>query len=362
MEERQKHFERPTMYRPPSLFNLTILAIVLGLAAGFGGYLLAKNLIPITDIDYFGLLNTDRNIKVSLEQPLTSLGQAQATRVAGVYKPIANISALGAPLFSKDDFLGSATVITSDGWLMTTNQVIDDDQAKVLLNDQIYDIKELKTDPFLNLVFIKIDAGSLSPAAFQLADDIKIGERIYSNVDLANTYDHLLSTGILTNTHFEPELYLSTEKLDYYLTFEAKDQPILAAPYFNMDHHLLGIVYSLEGQMVLMPAEYIKQSIRHLLNSTQRPTLGISYVDLENNSGFDRKGNLIYGPKSAPVVVNSPAYKAGLKAGDQVVAINNDLITKNRTLTSIIQNYRIGDKVILKISRGGTEQDIEVQL
>lgn len=362
MEDRQKHFERPTMYRPPSLFNLTLLASILGVVAGFGGYLLAKNLIPITDIDYFGLLNTDRNIKVTLEQPLTSLGQAQATRVAGVYRQTPSIAALGAPLFSQSDFLGSATVITSDGWLMTTDQVVDDDQAKVLLNDQIYDIKELKTDPFLKLVFIKIEAGSLSPVAFQLADDIKIGERIYSNIDLANTYDHFLTTGLLTNIHFEPEVYLSTETPDYYLTFEAKDQPKLATPYFNMDHNLLGIIYQRDDQMVLLPAEYIKQSIKHLLNNTQRPTLGIRYVDLENNSGFDRKGNLVYNPKSAPITVNSPAYKAGLRAGDQIVAINNDLITKNRTLTSIIQNYRVGDKVIIKIARDGVEQDIEVQL
>ena len=56
------------------------------------------------------------------------------------------------------------------------------------------------------------------------------------------------------------------------------------------------------------------------------------------------------------------AAKSGLKVGDQVVAVNNEVITAERSLTSIIQSYRPGDKILLKISRNELEQEIEVQL
>jgi S1-C subfamily serine protease len=47
---------------------------------------------------------------------------------------------------------------------------------------------------------------------------------------------------------------------------------------------------------------------------------------------------------------------------DQIVAVNSDVVSASRTLTSILQNYRVGDKVILRILRNEVEQDIEIEL
>ena len=47
---------------------------------------------------------------------------------------------------------------------------------------------------------------------------------------------------------------------------------------------------------------------------------------------------------------------------DQIVAVNNDTVSVNRSLTSVLQNYRIGDKVTLRILRNEVEQDIEIEL
>lgn len=363
MEERQKHFTRPTTERPPSLFNLTIWTIAIGILAGLGGFLLAKNIWPVSDIDYLSLLDTESEIKVTLEQPLTGLANKYQNSVAGVYKDVAISPSVGQQFFSPADFLGSAVVVTSDGWLMTTNQVVNDISAKIVLVDEVYDIEELVLDEFTGTAFVKIEANLIQPIDFQLTDSFKIGERLFTNIDLPNSANHAFYTAFLTNNHYIYDRYLDTDTIDYFMQIsDGLDNNTLSAPFFNAEGDLLGIVYELEEQKMLIPAQYLKQAVKHLLNETSRPSLGVKYIDMENNSGFIRKGNLIFHPNLRAVAYNSVAAVAGLQAGDQVVAVNNDVISDTRTLTSIIQEYRIGDTVTLKIQRGGLEQDIEVEL
>lgn len=361
MEERYKHFERPTTQRPPSMFNLTIWTILVGLVAGFGGYLLANYILPSNSSNYFNINNPDREIKVAIEQPLVNIGEKNQKSVAGIYKQQKALSAVGQALFSKEDFLGSAVVVTSDGWLMTTDQVATDIGLSVVLADKIYQVEKLTKDEFSGLVFLKINDNSLQPVNFQLTDDIKIGEKLFTSIDIPNAYNHYFATTYLSNNHYSPSKYLFTDTIDYYIKISDINLEA-ASPYFNLTGDLLGLSYNVEDEILLIPSEYIKQAVKNLLNNTERFKLGIRYVDMENNSGFDRKGSLVYNPQTVPVVYNSPAYKAGIKLGDQIVAINNDIISNHRSLTSILQNYRPGDVVIIKILREGIEQDIEISL
>ncbi|MBT4516710.1 MAG: serine protease [Candidatus Komeilibacteria bacterium] len=362
MEEKHKHFARPTSQRPPSMFNLTLWTILVGLIAGFGGYLLANYILPSDSANYFNISNPNRDIKVSIEQPLTNFGDDHQKSIAGIYKILRAVSpSVGQPLFSADNFLGSAVVVTSDGWLMTTNQVVANNQVSVILGDKVYEVEELLEDEFSSTVFLKINEASLQPVDFQLIDDIKVGEKLFTMVDVANSYDHLFATTYLSNAHYSSDKYLYTDVVDYYVKITGENLDS-GAPYFNLDGNLIGLSYIMSDETVLLPSEYLRQAVKHLLNDTERPRLGIRYVDMENNSGFERKGSLVYNPQYAAVVYNSPAYKAGIKSGDQIVAINNDIVSSYRTLTAVLQSYRLGDKVLIKILRKGVEQDIEVSL
>lgn len=364
-EENKSHFERPSMNRPPSMFNLVILTAVIAVLCGFGGYMFARSLAPMSDIDYFNLVNGQNEIKINLEQPLINLAVRNQNSVAGVYKPVKANSVVGQALLAESDFLGSAVVVTSDGWLMTTVQVINSSSGLVALGDKLYEIKEIKRDEFSQIIFLKIDANLLQPVNFQLTTDIKEGERLIINTDLPNSANHAFYTTFLANSHYFKDKYLSTDEFDYYLAVGENPLPetsILGAPFFNTDNYLLGLGYQQDQKLFLLPAEYLKQSVDHLLDNTERVLLGVRYVDMENNTGFDKKGNLVYHPQLRAVDYNSVAYKAGLQSGDQVVAVNNDIISDSGTLTSIIQKYRKGDKVILKVLRNDIEQDIEIQL
>ena len=108
IEDRHEHFARPTTTRPPSMFNLTIWVILVGFIAGFGGYLLANYILPSDNSNYFNINNPKNDIKINIEQPLTNIGDKHQKSIAGVYRPVKAVLAVGQSLFSKGDFLGSA--------------------------------------------------------------------------------------------------------------------------------------------------------------------------------------------------------------------------------------------------------------
>lgn len=361
MEELKKHFIRPTTKRPPSLVNLTVLAILFGFFAGFIAYMIARGLFPITEVDYLNLNNFNNKIDVNIEQPLIDKVTRHENSIAGIYKTKNINKILENPLFTTNDYLGSATVVTTDGWLITTDQVINDMNGTIVLKDKYYPIIDFVKDNFTNLVFIKIDAKLSKPIDFQITEDIRRGERLITVIDAPNSMEHSFYTNIIAENHYVIDKYLDTDSIDYYIKL-INTHDNLASPYFNLKGNLLGINYNINNSNVLIPSEYIQQAIKHLLNDTERPSLGLYYLDLENNSGFIKKGNLVYHNSLIAVKANSIASEAGIKYLDQIVAINNDIITNNRSLTSIIQEYRIGDTIILKISRDGIEQDIEVKL
>ncbi len=360
MDEKKEHFVRPTTERPPSLVSLTLLAVIFGLLAGFGGYLLGKWFIPSN----IAFLSNQPDIKINLEQPLTSLANKYNTSIAGIYKNSKIINDLENPIFEQADYLGAAVAVTSDGWLMSTDQVLLNMQSKVVINDQVFGIEQIKKDNFSGAVFIKIKANNLPAVNFQLTEGVRVGEKIFTDQELASSLGHAFSTAILSNAHLTSGAYLSSDSIDYYYQladFSAANVG-LAAPYFNLKGELIGLSYQLGQQLVLLPADYLKQAVKHLLDNTARPAWGISYIDLENNSGLEQKGNYVYSPVASKAVLsNSPAQKAGLKSKDRIIAINNDEVTKDRTITAILQNYRLGDKIILKVVREGKEMDLEIK-
>jgi photosystem II stability/assembly factor-like uncharacterized protein len=58
----------------------------------------------------------------------------------------------------------------------------------------------------------------------------------------------------------------------------------------------------------------------------------------------------------------SPAAKAGLKAGDIVLGVDNELIVNYKQLGEVIRKHKAGDKLKLKVSRNRESKEFEVML
>jgi membrane-associated protease RseP (regulator of RpoE activity) len=62
------------------------------------------------------------------------------------------------------------------------------------------------------------------------------------------------------------------------------------------------------------------------------------------------------------VTPDSPADKAGVRVGDAIVAVDGTAVSPDRTLADMIGTHKPGDKVTIRISRNGREEELQVTL
>lgn len=73
-------------------------------------------------------------------------------------------------------------------------------------------------------------------------------------------------------------------------------------------------------------------------------------------------------PERRPVALvlavdpDGPADSAGIQAGDMILAVDDQEISRARNLASILQDYRPNDRVEITLWRAGKEQTVRVQL
>jgi len=107
-----------------------------------------------------------------------------------------------------------------------------------------------------------------------------------------------------------------------------------------------------EGVGFSTPIDTVKSVADTLIagGKVEHAYLGIEVTDASNNGGA----------KVSSVVSGSPADKAGLKAGDVIIAVDGKQISTADDLTAVVNNYKPGDKATLEITSGGSTKSITV--
>ncbi|MDD9333563.1 MAG: PDZ domain-containing protein, partial [Bartonella sp.] len=117
------------------------------------------------------------------------------------------------------------------------------------------------------------------------------------------------------------------------------------------------------GIAFAIPSATAKQVVKQLMEkgSVQRGWIGVQIQavtkEISDSIGLkESKGALITDP------LKGPAAKAGVKAGDVIIAMNGEKINDARDLAKRIANTKPGETVTLGIWRSGKEESIKVKL
>jgi len=377
-----------------SAFYALIISLIIGVIAGFFGGLLF-NLLLINYPDSFLLKRLNLNLPLSnqtiikeennyqskLETQRQEIVQNIKPSLVNIFFKKENSSNLFEQVYSESEILGSGVVLTSDGWIITTNSVISDLSKKYSIvedNKTIYEVTNLLQDTATNFVLLKVDSTDLKPVKFVDPDSLKAGqEEIVLRNDIpVNSFD-LVVTNIVNLDYKNSQLIQSSERFSRRIKAEdSLGASFSGAALINYKGEVIGLsTRENENNNIFIPSSYLNNKLISILlkeKEIQRPYLGINYIDLSRTTNVPgtlsqkmTSGALILGDQKSDIqaiIPQSPAETAGLKENDIILSVDDTEINQTSNLTETIQDYSVGENITLKILRKDKEQEVKVTL
>lgn len=270
--------------------------------------------------------------------------------------------------------LGSGFIISADGYVVTNNHVIAPgargasvDAITVTLPDRTeYEAKVVGTDPRSDLAVLKI----VSPKPLPF---VKFGDSTQARVgDWIIAIGNPFGIGSTVTAGIISALHRNTGGSERFIQTDASiNQGNSGGPMFDMNGNVIGInsqILSPTGGNIgigfAIPAEQAVPIIETLRKgeSVARGYLGIQIgqlsEDMADSLGLPRnRGEFVHG-----VEPNRAADKAGIRAGDVIVKVNNRDVTPDETLSFIVANLPIGTSVPIELIRNGKRMNVRAQI
>ena len=232
------------------------------------------------------------------------------------------------------------------------------------------------TDSTTDLAVIKLDnpPSDLKVAEFADSDNLAVGEAVMA-IGNPLGYDDTAATGIVSAltrpvpVTDDDNTAIVTNAVQIAAAINPGNS---GGPTFNAAGQVIGINSSIAstasssgtagsiGIGFAIPSNLVKRVTNEIIDngSAKHVALGITIKSSSVEAGGVPRGCA----QVQAVTVGGPASKAGVKAGDSIVACNGKAVNNNYSLLGYVRASAMGDKVKLTVVRGGNTMDLEVTL
>ncbi len=263
------------------------------------------------------------------------------------------------PTERKASSLGSGFIINTNGTVVTNNHVIAGaDDIIVRVGDKEYKAKVIGADPYMDIAVLRIETkDKFKPVSFGDSDKSRVGDwavAIGNPFGLGGT----VTAGIISARNRDINL---TRYDDFIQTDASINQGNSGGPLFNLKGEVIGINTAIiaPGQSgsigigFAIPANAAANVIDQLIKfgETKRGWLGVRIQEVTKEIAEVERLKKPQGALVASVGENSPADKAGIKAGDIILNFDGKKIDTMRTLPKVVASTEVGKSVELKIWR-----------
>ena len=271
--------------------------------------------------------------------------------------------------------LGSGVIVRKTGntyYVLTNNHVAGDaTKISVKLNDgRSFEAKLVGADERIDIALVSFDAKENIPVAkLGDSDKVKAGD-ICLAFGAPLGYSQSVTQGIVSATGRSESSMSSIS--DYIQTDAAINQGNSGGPLVNIYGEVIGIntwIASSSGGSVglgfAIPINNVKNAIDAFIKDGKITYgwLGVSLLDVNEEYKQELGVGKQSGAFAAEVFVDSPAYKAGIKPGDYIVALNGKTVTSVNQLVRDVGYLEAGTTATFKILRGGTKTyDLKVKI
>jgi serine protease Do len=270
---------------------------------------------------------------------------------------------------SEKSSLGSGFIISSDGYILTNNHVVQGaDEIIVRLSDRReLEAQLIGADERADLALLKVKATGLPAVKLGNSDKLKVGEWVLA-IGSPFGFDYSVTAGIVSalGRSLPNESYVPFIQTDV-----AINPGNSGGPLFNLKGEVIGInsqIYTRSGGFMgvsfAIPISVAIDVVEQLKDKgkVSRGWLGVVIQevnkDLAESFGLKQaKGALV-----AQLVPGSPAEIGGLVSGDIITAFNNQEINLSTDLPHRVGRVKPGTQAKLSIVRNGKSKIIRLEI
>ncbi len=263
------------------------------------------------------------------------------------------------PTERKASSLGSGFIIKENGIVITNNHVIANaEDILIRVGDKEYKAEVIGADPYMDLAVLKMKTkDKFKPVSFGDSSKARVGDWV---VAIGNPFGlgGTVTSGIISARNRQIGL---TRYEDFIQTDASINQGNSGGPLFNLKGEVIGVNTAIiaPGQSgsigigFAIPANAASNVIDQLIKfgETKRGWLGVRIQEVTKEIAEVEKLKKPEGALVASVGQNSPAEKAGIKAGDIILEFDGKKINTMKKLPNVVASTEVGKSVELKIWR-----------
>jgi serine protease DegQ len=261
--------------------------------------------------------------------------------------------------------LGSGVIVAAQGFILTNNHVVEgaDEIAVMLPGGKVAEARVVGTDPETDLAVLRVEAKGLQPITFADPASVQIGDIVLAVGDPFGV-GQTVTQGIVSATGRNR---LGINTFENFIQTDAAINPgNSGGALVDTSGHLVGIntaIYSRSGGSqgigFAIPVSLARQVMEQIIATgrVSRGWLGVSARDVIHETTGAAVGAAL-----VAVQRGGPADRAGLRAGDAVVSINDKVIGDTAALINETAALNPGTKAQFKVMRGREALSLAVEL
>lgn len=268
--------------------------------------------------------------------------------------------------------MGSGVVIAPDGYIVTNNHVVEGARKiEVTFNDKhVREARVIGTDPTTDIALIKVDATDLEFLTFGDSDKVRVGEWVLA---VGNPFNltSTVTAGIVSAKARNINI-LGEGTIESFIQTDAAVNPgNSGGALVNTKGELIGInaaiasrTGSYVGYSFAIPSNIARKVVEDfmLYGRLQRAYLGVTIAEITEELAEKEGLEELSGVYVNDVAPEGSAKKAGIKAGDIILSINDLTVDTRSQLIGVVAQFRPGDKVDVKVKRGDKEKVFQLVL
>lgn len=283
---------------------------------------------------------------------------------------------------------GTGFIISENGYVLTNRHVIPSGASRVSITlsdgtklDDVDVVGRTNDGDVLDVAFLKIKdtkGKKLTPVVLGDSDSMQVGDMVVAIGNALGQFQNTVTSGILSGYGRSVEASggdEGTESLqNLFQTDAAINQGNSGGPLVNADGDVIAINTAVAGNAenigFAIPINDAKGLIKGVIENGKllRPYIGVRYIQLTpeiaDEIGVKQTEGAYISDNNgeSAILPNSPASEAGIRPKDIIIKIDNQQVTRNKPLSSIISRYGVGERLTITLIRDGKEKTVQITL